>query len=84
MCIRDRVKHLESLLADFAKAILSSFNQEDIKNYLDSSPSLGLRPESQETEGLENEFSVNSLLLEAEEILVLEDIKRLLLQGKSD
>ena len=80
----EQVKHLESLLADFAKAILSTFSQEYIKNYLDSSPSLGLRPEPQETEGLENEFSVNSLLLEAEEFLVLEDIKRLLLQGKSD
>jgi hypothetical protein len=79
----EQVKHLESLLANFAKAILSTFSQEDIKNYLDSSPSLGLRPDPKEAEGLESEFSADNLLLEAEELLALEDIKKLLLQEKS-
>ncbi|MCS5622305.1 MAG: hypothetical protein NZ656_10180, partial [Nitrospinaceae bacterium] len=32
----EQVKHLESLLANFAEAILSTFSREDIKNYLDS------------------------------------------------
>ena len=79
----EQVKHLESLLANFAKAILSTFSQEDIKNYLDSSPSLGLRPDPKEAQGLESEFSADNLVLEAEELLALEDIKKLLLQVKS-
>ena len=78
----EEVKYLESLLVDFARAILSTFSQEDIKNYLDSSPSLGIRPDSPETEDMENEFSADDLLLEAEEVLALEDIKKLLLLEK--
>ena len=81
----EQVKHLESLLANFAEAILSTFSQEDIKNYLDSSPSLGTCSKPQETLDMESEteFSVDGLLFEAEEILALEDIKKLLLQKKS-
>jgi len=81
----EQVKHLESLLANFAEAILSTFSQEDIKNYLDSSPSLGTCSKPQETLDMESEteFSVDGLLFEAEEILALEDIKKLLLQEKS-
>ncbi len=77
----EQVKHLESLLTNFAHAILSTFSQEDIKNYLDSSPSLGLRPDPSEVEA--DEFSVDNLILEAEEILALEDIKKLLVQEKN-
>jgi hypothetical protein len=82
----EQVKHLESLLADFAKAILITFNQDEIKNYLESSPNLGSRYYAQESTELESEstFLVDDLLLEAEEILVLEDIKKLLLQDKSN
>ena len=81
----EQVKHLESLLANFAEAILSTFSREDIKNYLDSSPSLGTCSKPQETLDMESEteFSVDGLLFEAEEILALEDIKKLLLQEKS-
>lgn len=81
----EQVKHLESLLADFANTILNTFSQEDIRSYLESSP--GISSDSLETtdlknepENLESEFSVDDLLLEAEEILALEDIKKLLLQ----
>ena len=82
----EQVKHLESLLADFAKAILTTFNQDEIKNYLESSPNLGSGHDTQESTELEIEstFSVDDLLLEAEEILALEDIKKLLLQDKSN
>ena len=82
----EQVKHLESLLVKFAKAILSTFSQEEIQNYLESSPSLGMRAEPQGAEDLKNEadFSVDDLLTEAEEILALEDIKKLLLQDKGD
>ena len=79
----EQVKYLESILVTFAKAILCTFSQEDIKNYLDSSPSLGVRSDSPETEDTESEFSVDDLLLEAEEIMALEDIKKLLLQEKN-
>jgi len=78
----EQVKHLESLLVKFAKAILGIFSQEEIQNYLESSPSLGMRAEPKGIEDLKNEadFSANDLLIEAEEILALEDIKKLLLQ----
>ena len=82
----EQVKHLESLLADFAKAILTTFNQDEIKNYLESSPNLVSGYDTQESTELESEstFSVDDLLLEAEGILALEDIKKLLLQDKSN
>ena len=82
----EQVKHLESLLTDFAKAILTTFSQDEIKSYLESSPNLGSEFESQESIKNKNEemFSVDDLLLEAEEILALEDIKKLLIQDKSN
>ena len=82
----EQVKHLESLLADFAEAILTTFNQDEIKNYLESSPNLGSGYDTQESTELESEltFSVDDLLLEAEGVLALEDIKKLLLQDKSN
>ena len=82
----EQVKHLESLLADFAKAILTTFSQDEIKSYLESSPDLGSGYDTQESTEMESEstFSVDDLLLEAEEILALEDIKKLFLQDKSN
>lgn len=82
----EQVKHLESLLADFAKAIIATFSQEEIKNYLESSPNLGGGFDPNESTENKNEetFSVDDLLNEAEEILALEDIKKLLLQEKSN
>jgi hypothetical protein len=80
----EQVKHLEFLLADFSKAILNTFSQEEIKNYLESSSGIGMDPKAVETPESETEFSVDDLLLEAEEILALEDIKKLLLLDKSD
>ena len=82
----EQVKHLESLLADFAKAIITTFSQDEIKSYLESSPNLGSAHDTQEPAEMESEstFSVDDLLLEAEEILALEDIKKLLLQDKSN
>ena len=82
----EQVRHLEYLLADFAKAILTTFNQDEIKNYLESSPNLGSWYDTQESTELESEstFSVDDLLLEAEGILALEDIKKLLLKDKSN
>jgi hypothetical protein len=84
----EQVKHLESLLENFAETILTTFSQEEIKNYLESSPIIGVglkEVEGMETSDMESEaeFSVDDLLLEAEEILALEDIKKLLLQDKS-
>ncbi len=80
----EQVKHLESLLADFAKAIFNTFSQEEIKSYLESSPSLGISTTPEEPAELKCEFSADDLLLEAEEILALEDIKKLLLQDQND
>jgi hypothetical protein len=84
----EQVKHLESLLENFSETILTTFSQEEIKNYLESSPIIGVglkEVEGMETSDMESEaeFSVDDLLLEAEEILALEDIKKLLLQDKS-
>lgn len=81
----EQVKHLESLLDNFAQAILNTFNPLEIKNYLESSPSLGISFAPQDIPSTESEveFSVDDLLFEAEEILVLEDIKKLLLPEKS-
>jgi hypothetical protein len=80
----EQVKHLELLLKDFSKAILNTFSQEEIKNYLESSPGIGIDAKEEKGSENETEFSVDDLILEAEEILALEDIKKLLLQNKSD
>jgi hypothetical protein len=80
----EQVKHLESLLANFAEAIIKTFSQEEIKNYLESSPGIGTDPKEIEEPENEVAFSVDDLILEAEEILVLEDIKKLLLQDTSN
>ena len=80
----EQVKYLESLLADFAKIILLTFSQDEIKSYLESSPNLGNVPEEPEEMGSEATFSVDDLLFEAEEILALEDIKKLLIQDENN
>ncbi|MBC8287598.1 MAG: hypothetical protein H8E42_09005 [Nitrospinae bacterium] len=80
----EQVKHLESLLADFARAVLITFSQDEIKRYLESSPNLGYDPEESAEMESEATFSVDDLLLEAEEILVLEDIKALLIQDNNN
>lgn len=81
----EQVKHLESLLADFTKAILATFTQDEIKSYLESSPNLSssFDPKESTEKTTEETFSVDDLLMEAEEILALEDIKKLLLKDKS-
>ena len=80
----EQVKHLESLLVDFARAVLITFSQNEIKSYLESSPNLGYDPEEPAETESEATFSVDNLLLEAEEILALEDIKKLLIQDKNN
>ena len=79
----EQVKHLEFLLANFAEAIRKTFSQDEIRNYLESSSGIHTDPKKvTEMEDLA-EFSADDLLLEAEEILAIEDIKTLLLQDKS-
>jgi hypothetical protein len=79
----EQVKHLESLLANFAEAIRKTFSQEEIRNYLESSSGIDTDPKKiTDMEGLAK-FSANDLLLEAEEIVEIEHIKKLLLQNES-
>ena len=80
----EQVKYLESLLADFAKTVLITFSQEEIKSYLESSPKLAYDSEEYEDAESETTFSVDDLLLEAEEILTVEDMKKLLIQDKDN
>ena len=81
----EQVKHLEALVADFAKGITDTFSDEQIKNYMESSSGLVFDPEPHESGVMPNEteFSVDNLILEAEEILALEDIKKMLLQKQN-
>jgi hypothetical protein len=81
----EQVKHLESLLENFSEAISNSFSQEQIKSYLESSPSLPMSSETKNLADMEGnvDFSADDLILEAEEILVFEGIKKLLLKGKN-
>ncbi|MZG31043.1 MAG: hypothetical protein F3741_09635 [Nitrospinae bacterium] len=80
----EQVKQQEALLNEFAKAILNTFRQDEIKSYLESSPNLSSEYDAQESEeldmGSEEIFSAEDLLMEAEEILILEDIKKMLIQ----
>ena len=69
----EQVKHYELFLKDFVAAIKNTFSQEDIRNYFDSSPQL-----SPEEEGL-SDLDFSDVLQEAEEILAVEEIKRLFL-----
>ena len=67
----EQVKHYELLLKDFVIAIKGNFSQEDIQSYFESSPQLG--PQGEGSSNLD--FS--DVLEEAEEILAVEEIKRL-------
>ncbi|MZH05601.1 MAG: hypothetical protein F3743_09415 [Nitrospinae bacterium] len=69
----EQVKHYELFLKDFVAAIKNTFSQEDIRNYFDSSPQL-----SPEEEG-SSDLDFSDVLQEAEEILAVEEIKRLFL-----
>ena len=80
----EQVKYLESLLADFAKAVLITFSQDEIKSYLESSPHLADDYEECEEMKGEATFSADDLFLEAEEILAIEDIKKMLIQDKKN
>ena len=80
----EQVKYLESLLEDFAKTVLITFSQDEIKSYLESSPNLAYDSNKYEEPESATTFSVDDLLLEAEEILAVEDIKKLLIQDKEN
>ena len=80
----EQVKYLESLLEDFAKTVLITFSQDEIKSYLESSPNLAYDTDEYEESESATTFSVDDLLLEAEEILAVEDIKKLLIQDKEN
>ncbi len=67
----EQVKHYELFLKEFVAAIRNTFSQEDIQSYFDSSPQLS--PQDDKSEDLE--FS--DVLQEAEEILAIEEMKRL-------
>ncbi len=69
----EQVKHYELFLKDFVNAIKNTFSQEDIRNYFDSSPHLG----STEQGESDSELDFSGVLQEAEEILAVEDIKKL-------
>ena len=71
----EQVKHYEFFLKEFVTAIKKNFRTEDIQNYFNSSPKF----DSGDNESSNEDIDYSDVLLEAEEILVLEDIKRLLL-----
>jgi hypothetical protein len=71
----EQVKYYELFLKEFLAAIKNTFSTEDIRNYFYSSPQLG--PCEQESSDSEMDFP--DVLQEAEEILAIEDIKRLFL-----
>lgn len=69
----EQVKHFELFLKTFAVAIKNSFSKEDIKNYFESSPTLGTYDEDRS----DSELDYTGVLLEAEEILTLEEMRKL-------
>ena len=69
----EQVKHFELFLKTFAVAIKNSFSKDDIKNYFESSPMLGTYEEDRS----DSELDYTGVLLEAEEILTLEEMKKL-------
>ena len=69
----EQVKHFELFLKTFAVAIKNSFSKEDIKNYFESSPTLGTYDEDRS----DSELDYAGVLLEAEEILTLEEMRKL-------
>ena len=71
----EQVKHYEFFLKEFVIAIKKTFTTADIQSYFDSSPKF----DSCDNESSNVDIDYSDVLLEAEEILSLEDIKRLLL-----
>jgi hypothetical protein len=69
----EQVKHFELFLKTFAVAIKNSFSKDDIKNYFESSPTLGTYDEDRS----DAELDYTGVLLEAEEILTLEEMRKL-------
>ena len=69
----EQVKHFELFLKTFAVAIKNSFSKDDIKNYFESSPTLGTYDEDRS----DSELDYTGVLVEAEEILTLEEMKKL-------
>ena len=67
----EQVKHYELFLKEFVVAVKDNFSQEDIRTYFESSPQL--EPQGEGSSNLD--FS--DVLQEAEEILAVEEIKRL-------
>ena len=68
----EQVKHFELFLKTFAVAIQNSISKDEIKQYFESSPKL-----STYEEALSNsELDYSDVLLEAQEILTLEEIKK--------
>jgi hypothetical protein len=71
----EQVKHYELFLKEFVTAIKNTFTIADIQSYFDSSPQF----DSGEQEASNEDIDYSDVLQEAEEILALEDIKRLLI-----
>ena len=69
----EQVKHFELFLKTFAVAIKNSFSKDDIKSYFESSPTLGTYDEDRS----DSELDYAGVLLEAEEILTLEEMRKL-------
>ena len=69
----EQVKHFELFLKTFAVAIKNSFSKDDNKNYFESSPTLGTYDEDRS----DSELDYAGVLLEAEEILTLEEMRKL-------
>ena len=67
----EQVKHYELFLKEFMVAIKNNFSQEDIRIYFESSPQLGSQGEGS------SDFDFSGVLQEAEEILAVEEIKKL-------
>ena len=71
----EQVKHYELFLKEFVIAIKKTFTPADIQSYFDSSPKF----DSGNNESSNEDMDYSDVLLEAEEILALEDIKRMFL-----
>ena len=72
----EQVKHFELFLKEFADAIKNNFSANDIKQYFESSPKLGGYEEAVSN----SELDYSDVLQEAEEILTLEEIKKMFIQ----
>jgi hypothetical protein len=71
----EQVKHYELFLKEFVAAVKKTFTTVDIQSYFESSPKFDFG----NNESSNEDMDYSDVLLEAEEILVLEDIRRLFL-----